>query len=239
MSDIDTTTGLSTGDTQGGTARTAKAKQALGQATDTLKQEAQTFASAAQQRARGEVQKHAQTATKTLGDFANAIRRAGDELAQNDQSLGAQLVRQAADGLESLSRNLADKDPEDLLDNVREFGRRNPMAFIGGAVLVGVALGRFIRASDEGGEAGLADDMGGEAYPIVETSAYATGAEALADDTMGMADEDGAAVLTGADAQVSIDSPVRDDLGGVQSGGLEDSTSVLGVDDDSSERRGS
>jgi hypothetical protein len=128
--------------------RTDQAKQLIGQAGQTLKQEAQTFAAAAGDKVKAEAQKHAQTATKTLGDFANAVRRAGDELAQNDQSPASRLVRQAADGLEGLSRNLADKQPEDLLNAVRDFGRRNPAAFIGGAVLVGLALGRFVRASE-------------------------------------------------------------------------------------------
>jgi hypothetical protein len=32
---------------------------------------------------------------------------------------------------------------------VRDFGRRNPTAFIAGSVLVGVALGRFLKSSSE------------------------------------------------------------------------------------------
>jgi hypothetical protein len=34
-----------------------------------------------------------------------------------------------------------------MIDSVRRFGRNNPAAFIGGAVLAGLALGRFARAS--------------------------------------------------------------------------------------------
>ena len=92
MSDIDTTTDMAAGDT-GTSGRLDKAKNVVGQASQALKEEAQSFATAAQERARSEAQKRTETATKTLGDFANAIRRAGDELGQTDQSPAARAVR--------------------------------------------------------------------------------------------------------------------------------------------------
>lgn len=232
MSDIDTTTGTDMG--EGGSPRVAQAKQVIGQAGQALKAEAQSFADAAQQRAREEAQKHTQTATRTLGDFANAIRRAGEELGQSDQSPAARLVRQAADGLEGFSRNLADKQPEDLLNDVRDFGRRNPAAFIGGAVLVGVALGRFLRASDGGGTYGgqsLGGGMGGDAYPIAETSSFA-GGESLGDEAMGLNETDtGAPDLTAAQGPGGVEASFGggettfgDDLGSLEPSDVTDST---------------
>lgn len=145
MSDIDSGGTL---DTSGAGGRKAQAKELVGQASETLKAEAKTFASVAQDRVRAETQKGTEKATKTLGDFANAIRKAGDELGSADQSPASRLVRQAADGLETFSRSLEGKDPGDLLNDVRDFGRRHPMAFVGGAVLAGLALGRFVRATE-------------------------------------------------------------------------------------------
>jgi len=172
MTDLETgTSGL-----DGMARRTEKAKEIVGQAGHVLKAEAQSFASAAQDRVRAEAQKGAQVGARTLGDFANAVRKAGDELSQADQSPASHLVRQAADGLESLSRNLADKDPGDILNSVRDFGRRNPAAFIGGAVLVGLALGRFARASETTpAPAHLSDEDLGftdsyEAAPVLSTA---------------------------------------------------------------------
>jgi len=150
--------------------RKEQAKELIGQAGHALKQEAQSFASAAQDRVRAEAQRGTNVAGKTLGDFANAVRRAGDDLAENDQSPASQLVRRAADGLESLSRNLADKEPGDLLNAVRDFGRRNPAAFIGGAVLLGLAIGRFARASERHELAGLSD----EDLTLADTQAFET-----------------------------------------------------------------
>lgn len=152
MSDLDT-------GAAGTPSRKTQAKELVGQAGQAIKAEAQSFASVAQDRVRAEAQKGTQAGAKTLGDFANAVRRAGDELAGADQSPASRLVQQAADGLESLSRNLADKEPGDLLNAVRDFGRRNPAAFIGGAVLVGLALGRFARASEPESDFGRQEPM--------------------------------------------------------------------------------
>jgi hypothetical protein len=154
MSDIES--GGTLGATTSG-GRKAQAKELIGQAGQTLKTEAQSFASVAQDRVRAETQRGTEKATRTLGDFANAIRKAGDELSAADQSPASRLVQQAADGLENFSRSLEGKDPGQLLNDVRDFGRRHPIAFIGGAVLAGLALGRFVRATDPATAHGLSD----------------------------------------------------------------------------------
>lgn len=153
-----------------------QAKQKLGEMGQTVRQEAKNFASTAQhkvgERASAQVEQRKQVVTSTLGDFAEAIRRAGDELGQRDQSMAANLIRQAADGLEGVSRNLADKRPEDMLHAVRDYGRRNPAVFIGGAILVGLALGRFVRSTS--GES--FDETRSFADDGMDAGTYATGA---------------------------------------------------------------
>lgn len=123
-------------------------KEMAAAAVGAVKQDATDLVSAAGDKAGEEIQHHKEGATKTLGDFAAAIRRAGDDLAQHDQTMAGKLVKQGADGLEGLTRSLSDKSPGELLDGVRDFGRKNPVAFIAGAVLVGLAVGRFARSSE-------------------------------------------------------------------------------------------
>jgi len=125
----------------------ATARDLAATATETVKQEAATFADKAKDTVGEQAGKAQTAASQTLGDFASAVRKAGDELAQSDQSMAGRLVQQAANGLEQVSRSLADKQPGELIDTVRDFGRSNPVAFIGGAVLLGIALGRFARTS--------------------------------------------------------------------------------------------
>jgi hypothetical protein len=197
-----------------GTSRTGQAKQLLDQAGQTLKTEAQSFASAAGERARAEAHKHTETATRTLGDFANAVRRAGDELAASDQSPASRLVRQAADGLESLSRNLADKEPEDLLNAVRDFGRKNPVAFIGGSVLLGLALGRFVRASESGGRP---PRLRSDEMTFAEEDAYDGPSETIGAPPVG--------------AEAGIDQPIESDLGDLSATPESETTTSVGVGD--------
>lgn len=85
----------------------------------------------------------------SLGDFASAIRRAGDELDERDQGLAAQLVSRAARGLEDAAHAVSGTNVDDVLGSTKAFARRNPAAFTAGAVLAGVALARFAKATSE------------------------------------------------------------------------------------------
>lgn len=118
-------------------------------AVRTVKQETASFANSAKEKALGQVEQKTQSATETLGEFANAIRKASDELSQHDQSMAGRIAKQAAEGLEGLSRSVSNKRPEELLEAVRGFGRSNPTAFIAGSVLLGMAIGRFARSSEQ------------------------------------------------------------------------------------------
>jgi hypothetical protein len=128
---------------------TGSPKDLAAAAARTVKQEAASFASSAQEKASDKISATTQSATETLGDFASAIRKAGEDLAQNDQSLAGKVVKQAADGLESFSRSVSNKRPEELLDAVRDFGRNNPAAFIAGSVLLGIAIGRLAKSTEQ------------------------------------------------------------------------------------------
>ena len=144
------------------TGTTGGAKQMLGDASRAVRQEANQFANTTKDRARGALDRQKETATRTLGDFADAIRKAGDELGTRDQSMASNVVRQAADTLEGFSRTLADNGPDELISSVRDFGRRNPAAFLAGAVLVGLAIGRFARSSAQADAYGQTNQFAGD-----------------------------------------------------------------------------
>jgi len=122
-------------------------KEQVGAARKRVRGEAAQFAATARQKAAGAVEQRQHQVTGAIGDFANAIRRASDDLTEHNQGMAAQLVTRAADGLEGVSRSLDNKTPGEMLNAVRDFGRRHPVAFIGGAALLGLAIGRFVRSS--------------------------------------------------------------------------------------------
>lgn len=115
-------------------------------AAERLKADARKGSEAAKERIAEFADEQKDTVSESLAQFAQAVAKASDELRGKDQTLAAQLVREAADGLGHLSRSIGGSTPQDLLHSVRRFGRDNPLAFVGGAVLAGVALGRFARA---------------------------------------------------------------------------------------------
>jgi hypothetical protein len=207
MTDADAAGGWNDG---GSAATGGTAKEMAGNAAQTVKQEAASFAAGAKDKAAEQIEQHKETATRTLGDFADAIRKAGEELSGKDQSVASRLVQQAADGLEGFSRSVSDKRPEELLDAVRDFGRRNPTAFVAGSVLVGLALGRFLRSSG--------DATTGQSFPATFTTPGG-GAPVLPLEGDDFHSDEGADLT--ASGATSVGAPASEIDGGL-GGGLDD-----------------
>lgn len=94
--------------------------------------------------------------------LANVGKLVGDTAAGIDERLGEEYgdyARRAAETIENAANSLASKDPEELIDDTREFIRRSPAVALAGAAIVGFALARLIKAglssgSDEERESG-------------------------------------------------------------------------------------
>jgi hypothetical protein len=70
--------------------------------------------------------------------------------AQAPSGLAGDLARQAADQARALTLRLENRDPGDILDDVRRFARRRPGVFLLGALAVGVATGRLLAGARDG-----------------------------------------------------------------------------------------
>ena len=79
--------------------------------------------------------------------FGGALRAASEHLANADQRTASKFVLDAAGGLERLSSSLKDKPFEEVLGEIRAFGKDNSGALIAGSVLAGLALGRLLKSS--------------------------------------------------------------------------------------------
>lgn len=96
-------------------------------------------------------------AASHLHSFADAVRTAGDELAEKDPGPISDLVRQAAAGLEQFSGALDRNSSAEMIDRVREFGRQNQIGFLAGSMLAGFALARFAGSGAPQSNGGSAD----------------------------------------------------------------------------------
>ncbi|MGR3512109.1 MAG: hypothetical protein ACU0GG_05050 [Paracoccaceae bacterium] len=112
-------------------------------------QQAQDAAREVAEKAADEASRHAHSAKDGVADeisnVSSALRTAADEL--RNGSPQERTFGQIADGLASASDALRKKDLGEMAGDLSAFARRNPLAFVGGALLVGFAATRFAKAS--------------------------------------------------------------------------------------------
>ena len=126
----------------------SSAARALGDARDAAMDKASDLASEAKEAAihrAGDLQKDISASLKT---YAEAVEKACEQLDNNSDATAARLVRDAANGLRKCSDSLASKPFEEVLNDLRSYGRQYPAALIGGSVLAGLMLGRLSRSSE-------------------------------------------------------------------------------------------
>lgn len=110
-----------------------------------LRQKASDAAHAARDHAAQRAEDARNGVADDVGELASAFRSAADRL--RDGSPQARGIGRIADGLADASQGLHDKDLGEMADELNDFARRNPVAFLGGAALLGFAATRFARAS--------------------------------------------------------------------------------------------
>jgi hypothetical protein len=86
---------------------------------------------------------------------SDGLRGLADELrsmaaGSTQQGVGADLARQLSDHADKAGSWLSDRDPNQLLDDVRSFARSRPGTFLGIAAVAGVMAGRLGRGLKDG-----------------------------------------------------------------------------------------
>jgi F0F1-type ATP synthase membrane subunit b/b' len=123
------------------------ATEALHDARDEVTQKVGEYTSEAKEA----LFKHAEGTQRDISSnllaFGGALRAASEHLANSDQRTASKFVLDAAGGMERLSSSLKDKPFEEVLEEIRTFGRDNSGALIAGSVLAGLALGRFVKST--------------------------------------------------------------------------------------------
>lgn len=128
--------------------RFGKGPQAtLGDAADDLGRQAKEKAG----RVRSELESTA-NAQKTVvaslvNDFADVIDGAARQLDQRGQHSAARYAEGMGSSLADFSRTVENKSFGDIVGDVSDLARRHPAAFVGGAMLLGMALSRVAKAA--------------------------------------------------------------------------------------------
>ena len=118
------------------------AKQAGGEIVNQVQQQAGT-----------QIARQKETAANELSQVVNAVRQFGQSLSGEANGpiarYAAEYGDKAANSLERFSNYIREQDAKRLLNDVQNFGRRQPALLLGGAFLLGFAGARLIKSSME------------------------------------------------------------------------------------------
>lgn len=82
--------------------------------------------------------------------LSNVSRMIGDTATGIDDRLGSEYgdyARKAASAIDDVANSLASKNPEELIDDTRNFVRKSPGVALAGAAVVGFAIARLLKSS--------------------------------------------------------------------------------------------
>ena len=142
------TTGQSSSDAAAafsGSGRSSGSASSRSGLADRLRSGGEQLASQAGDRTRGIV---TQGLERTAEALANVSRMVGDTAPGIEERLGADYgdyARRAAGAIENAANNLAEKDPDELIDDTRNFVRNSPGVALAGAAVVGFVVARLLK----------------------------------------------------------------------------------------------
>jgi len=119
----------------------------IAQVQETVGDKAREVAGTAQDRARQEAGTRSTQVGSTMTSVARAMRQAGDDLRGEGQDAPANAVHGVADRTDRLGTYLTDVSGDQLLHDLEDLGRRQPVLVIAGGFMLGLAAARFLRAS--------------------------------------------------------------------------------------------
>ena len=142
------------GDPQTGLGGKASGSQAL---TERIRTGREKLASQAGDKARGLV---SQGLERTSEALANVAKMVGDTAPGIDERLGEDYgayARRAAGTIENVANAIAEKDPDELIEETRNFVRNSPGIALAGAAVVGFVVARLLKTGLARGEDGEGD----------------------------------------------------------------------------------
>jgi hypothetical protein len=84
----------------------------------------------------------------TMNDVVEATRQFAKSLRDREDSTVARYTETVADQVEELTHYVENLNPQKAIRDLEDVARRQPLLFYGGLFLAGVALSRFLRASE-------------------------------------------------------------------------------------------
>jgi hypothetical protein len=156
------------------------ARHDLGEVAETVKHEAAAVGEEAKaqlagvaDKAKGMAEEQKQVIVDQLDGVSSSLDKVAGELEQKGEGT-AQYVRMVADGASKLTSAVRENNVDDILAMAGDFGRKQPVAFMGAAALLGFVASRFLVASASR-RAETAGQSNSHYQPPAATNSYAAG----------------------------------------------------------------
>jgi ElaB/YqjD/DUF883 family membrane-anchored ribosome-binding protein len=161
---------------------------AAAEAGEQVQQQVGNLTEQVRQQANTQLMSQKEKAVETLDTVALLLHQAGEHAHQQDKAMLADYVDKAADQVGQWSETLRDRELTDIVDETKEFARRQPMLFVGGALAAGFLGARFLRSSsqpqvqDQGqtGTSSLGGGSNASDLPPYDIDQYGSGSDASA-----------------------------------------------------------
>ena len=135
--------------------KASEVKQTVSRMVDEQKSEIGATARGLMDKARDKVETVADeqkaTGAAYISSVAQAVGRAAGAF-EDSVPQAARYIRQASGQMHDMAEAVRRRDVSELLNEVRDFARRQPALFFGGALLLGFAAARFLKSADTGAD---------------------------------------------------------------------------------------
>ena len=126
---------------------TEKLKRSAKETAAELQHKAEQIGEDAKRQGQAYAEEQKRYVSDEMHGAADALHGAADKFREHEQERIARYIDQAATSLDDISSSLRQQDFDQLLNKTQNFAREQPAIFLGGAVAIGFALGRFLKSS--------------------------------------------------------------------------------------------
>jgi hypothetical protein len=114
-----------------------------------VKQGAKEAVTKVKEQATSAVSQQKDTAAQKLDSVSKAFRQSAEGLNEGQVPAVGKLLEQAAESIEGLAQSVRDGDFRGVIDGVEDWARRHPAIFLGGSLVAGLLVARFLKSSRE------------------------------------------------------------------------------------------
>lgn len=122
-------------------------KQKVSEDVRSVQQKAQEQLADATDKAKDVAAQQKNIVAEKISGVAAAMEKIGGELEQGEQADIGRMTRNLSSSLRKFSDDIKDRDLGEIAGMAEDFGRKQPLAFLGIAALAGLAASRFLTAS--------------------------------------------------------------------------------------------